>query len=272
MKTLFYYLSKTPFYRLSGVLATIIFLASCSMLENKPVVIKNTSTIIFVDKSGSVSTDSSVLQKNNEILNSIITEKAVNEGDEIIVSFIYEQTSNRSNHYVFTYRPPTLDVSGKSSNVARLTNVKHKQRIRSYNKQFSSKVIEKAFSILPSRKRTDVIGSIKKLTDLTSANDSRDYFVYYFSDMIEYSDFRRMHFGKNDNTITSYSEAQSLAKKDVPRIIKKLDLQENCLSGISEISIIFPAEIMHVNQAFTFLPEYWNYIFKHLEVKKINYL
>lgn len=272
MKTSFYYLSKISFYRFCRILVIIIIFYSCTISGNTPETVKNSSTIIFVDKSGSVSTDSSVLKMNNVILTSIITEKVVNPGDEIIVSFIYEQTSNRSNHYVLTYKPPTLDISRKSSNEARLARVKHKQRLRSYNKLFSSKVIENAFSIIPSRKQTDVIGSIKKLSDLTSTDPNRDYSVYYFSDMIEYSDFRRMNFGNTGNSITSFSDAQSMAKKDAPRIIKELDLQENCLSGISEISVIFPAEIMHINQAFTFLPEYWNYIFKHLGVKKINYL
>ncbi len=227
--------------------------------------------IVFIDKSGSVSTDPSVLARSREQLTTIFSEHVTQPGDILVVSFIYEQTDNKANQYVFRYDPPQPRDKKMSSNEARLEKIRYNQRLRSYKKEFAKQVIEKAFATAPSRKQTDIVGSIPKLVDLVASDSNRNYRAYYFSDMINFSGFRKMLFSSSTG-ISSLSDAEQIAKSDFPKILQRYNLKQNCLSHILEITVFFPAVEMDMNKAFSVIPGYWDYIFRQCGVKAITYL
>ncbi len=263
------------FPRFWGVLVLAIF-AGMVMCSSSPSGVeritqsKNKTSIVFIDKSGSISKDSLILQMYQSQLTSIISNTINVNGDKVILSFIYEQTDNKANQYVFTYKPPTERKSTGRGNNKRLEKIRFNQRLRSYNKQFTNQVLLKAFSTPSSRSQTYIVGSIAKMRDLVVQDSSHQYSVYFFSDMIESSSFRNMSFSKGG--IQSYSEAERLAKTDFSRISKQFYLKKNCLSLIEEITVIFPAKEMDTNKAFAVIPAYWDYIFRQFGVQRINYL
>ncbi len=226
--------------------------------------------IVFIDKSGSVNSDSPVLQMYRERLASILSRNVTKRGDVVVVSFIYEQTDNKANQYVFPYDPPQSRDKKMSSNAKRMEQIRYNQRLRAYKKTFAETVMEKAFAVAPSRTQTDIVGSISKLVDLTASGSNRNYRAYYFSDMVESSAFRSMSFSSSGG-MQSLADAEQLAKSDFSKILQRYNLKQNCLSQISEICVFFPAVEMDMNRAFSIVPGYWDYIFHQFGVKTINY-
>ncbi|MCF7847127.1 MAG: hypothetical protein K9M51_03840 [Candidatus Gracilibacteria bacterium] len=219
-----------------------------------------------------MNSDPEISQKNRETLLSIVAENTLIEGDEIVLSFIYEQTSNRANQIVFKYQPPQRDDSKKSSHEARLADIKYKKRQRSYDKHFANSIVEKAFLNEPDRNSTDIIGSLKKLSDLLNERPTNCVVsAYYFSDMIEFSDFRKLRFGNDFGKINSYQSAINLGKSDFERIQSHYQLQRGCLNRLHNVTVIFPSKEMDTNLAYSLIPEYWNIIFSGFGVMNINY-
>ena len=225
------------------------------------------TTIVFIDKTMSTKLDSIIQEKNIFWMRKIIKDHVLQSEDKIIVSFIYENTASPTNLYEFIYRPPMPNEGKMSSSEARLEKVKYSKRLRGYQKSFTQKVIQKAFSPEANRKSTDVVGSIKLLSDVSMADSGNAMYVYYFSDMLECTSFRYL----NAKILNSYATAQSLGKKDVCRILERYQLSADCLKNIPAITVIFPATEMDANAAFTLLPEYWNVVFKSFGVSIIHY-
>ena len=88
----------------------------------------------------------------------------------IIISFIFENTSSATNQFEFVYREPRQRTGRMSSSEARIAKMKHDKRLRASKRNFMAKVMESAFSFEPSLAGTDVVGSIKLLSDVSKSN------------------------------------------------------------------------------------------------------
>ncbi len=273
MKTRTFF-KKSKFLQTFLLLITfgLLFSNSISLFSQSQKQLQGRATIVFIDKTMSAEPDSFIIEKNNSWLKRIIKENAIELGDKIILSFIYENTSSSTNKFEFAYRPPKLQEVRMSSSEARIAKVKYNKLLRAYKKSFTTKIHAQAFSHEANRTSTDVVGSIKLLSDISSQYNGYTLKAYFFSDMQECSPFRYLYCGSSKSKLSSFEQAQSLANLDVKRLLKRYQLSDTCLKNISEITIIFPAKEMDANKAFTILPMYWDYIFKHFGVKQqINY-
>jgi len=267
MKTRTFFSYRTLFIVLILLLLSLGLCRNTSAALADGVVSKGQTTIVFIDKTMSTKLDSVIQEKNTSWLRKVIKEHLLQSGDKIIVSFIFENTASPSNLYEFTYRPPMPKMGNMSSSEARLEKVKYNRRLRGYQKSFTQKVIQKSFSSEANRKTTDVVGTIKLLSDISKDDSGNNLHVYYFSDMLECTSFRSL----NAKILKSFENAQTLGKKDVSRIKQRYQLADNCLKNIPEVVVIFPATEMDSNKAFVLLPEYWNVVFKSFGVSIIHY-
>lgn len=232
---------------------------------------QNTTTVVFIDKTVSVKMDSFIKEKNQSWLRRILKQNIVVPGDKIVLSYIYENTASSSNKFTFIYHPPKERTDRMSSSEARMAKIKHKKRLRAYQKNFIARIIAKAFSFEPSLSGTNVVGSIKLLSDISKAKPNQILKAVYISDMQECSAFRMLYCGSSAHTIKSFDHALSLAKKDYPRLIQKYKLSNKCLRNFVEIIVVFPAQELDTDQAFAILPTYWSYLFSQCGVNEINY-
>lgn len=232
---------------------------------------KNTTTVVFIDKTTSVETNSFITAKNQSWLRRILKQSFVVSGDKIILSYIFQNTASSSNKTVFTYHPPTERTDRMSSSEARVAKIKYKKRLRAYQNNFIDRIITKAFSSQPSLSGTNVIGSFKILSDISIANPKHKLKAVYISDMQECSSFQKLFCESSTHSIKSFNHALSLAKKDYPRLIQKFRLNKKCLQNYLEIIVVFPAQELDTDPAFAILPTYWTYLFSQCGVNEINY-
>ena len=267
MKTRTFFSYRTLFIVLLLLLLSLGLCRNTSAALPDGVISKGQTTVVFIDKTLSTTLDSMIQEKYNSWLRKVIKERVLQAGDKIIVSFVYENTASPANLYRFTYRPPMPNEGNMSSSEARLEKVKYSKRLRGYQKRFTQQVIQKGLTPEANRKTTDVVGTIKLLSDISKANSGNNLHVYYFSDMLECTSFRSL----NAKILKSFTNAQTLGNKDVSRIKQRYQLADDCLKNIPEITVIFPATEMDANTAFTLLPEYWNVVFKSFGVLTIHY-
>ncbi len=242
-----------------------------NVMAQKKVSVKNRTSVLFIDKSTSTEADAFIEQKNKKWLRKAIKENVQTDGDKIIVSFIFENTSNITNKYEFIYHPPRPKTGRMSTNEMRIAKVKFTKRLRAYKKNFATKILTTAFTKESKATATDVVGSIKLLTDISTANSGQVIKVFYFSDMQECSSFKHLSCGHPKSSVTSFDHARTLAQKDVKRIVARYKLSKSCLKNVAGISVIFPSKELDTNHAFSILPEYWNFIFNELGVSHINF-
>jgi hypothetical protein len=247
------------------------FTNSTNVIAQDKLSSRNTTTVVFIDKTTSIETDSFIIEKNQSWLRRILKQNIIVTGDQIILSYIYQNTASSSNKTVFTYRPPKERTGRMSSSEARMAKIKHKKRLRAYQNSFIDRIIANAFSSQPSLSGTNVIGSFKILSDISIANPKHQLKAVYISDMQECSSFRKLFCESSHNSIKSFNHALTLAKKDYPRIIQKYQLNKNCLQEYNEIIVVFPARELDTDPAFAILPTYWSYLFSQCGVNKINY-
>jgi len=242
-----------------------------SLMAQSKESVRNRTTVLFIDKTTSTEADNFITEKNQKWVKKAIKENVLTDGDKIIVSFIFENTSNITNKYEFIFHPPKKKTRRMSTNEARLAKVKYAKRMRSYKKNFTDKVLATAFTIKAEATATDVVGSIKILADIATANSGQVIKAFYFTDLQECSHFMHRMCGHPKSEISSFDHARTLAQKDVMRIVARYKLSNNCLKNVAEISVIFPSKMLGTNIAFSVLPEYWNVIYNELGVSHINY-
>lgn len=269
---------KTTFLNRKTLLLALIllvlalgFCSNTSKSAQGDTVSQGRTTFVFIDKTTSVDPDSFIMAKNRSWLQKVIKENALEAGDKIVLSFIYDNTSSASNKTEFLFHPPQMETRGMSSSEARIAKVKYDKRVRAYRKNFAEKIITQAFSHEPCLSGTDVVGSIQLLSNLSSVYSSHILKAYYFSDMQECSLFRYMYCGDANSKLKSFEQAQKMGEEDYQRIIQRYQLSTDCLKSISEITVIFPATELDSDEAFALLPQYWNSIFKDFGVPSINY-
>ncbi len=255
------YLSRFP---LIIILALNITTTSYTQLYD------DTITIIFSDKTTSTKNSSFIQLKNKKWLNRILGKSTSQNNATIITSYLYSQTAIASNVHTFRYQEPTSIGSPKNALEDKMESLKLKRRKRTYKKGFFSKVEQMVFSDKKDHIGSNIIGSIKQMHDLSKAYPSSSLDVYFFSDMIEHSDFRKM--ASDSLLFSSYLEAELQAEKDYEKIQKKYLLGQKPLKAIRGITVILPTDELDKNALFEYAPIYWQKLFGLLGVPHIVFL
>ncbi len=232
--------------------STLLFLSSCAKEEPAP---EKELAVLFVDKSTSTTPDDFIRSKEQKWLRDICA-KHRSVGTTFVVSYLFANTANVTNKHVIPYDPPKPKTKLSANNQKQLAKIKYEKRLRRYDQRFMTQLQEKVFSSAKLPSGSNIVGSLKQISDLMTDFPGHKVSVYYFSDMQECSDFRAMYCqdGKPPN---SYEEMQKLAQEDFQRLGKKYQLADSFLSKVNEIEVIFSAREMDQSDAFELVPVYW---------------
>ncbi len=142
-------------------------------------------TLVFFDKTASVNTANTFVQnKYAAALKNIISENIRQEGDQIEVYYIHENTA-KSRCLVMKSRTPKPDAAGLNATDMEAAQSNYELDIdRERNRVYQSilqKMLDKNES--ESKVETNISGSIPVLAKALESGD--DLKVYYFSDMVE---------------------------------------------------------------------------------------
>lgn len=220
----------------------------------------NNTAVIFIDKSQSLEEFPDNIKKLYEKnVNDIVSKHIRQEGDEIIVSYIHSQTASQANRFRFMYEPPTLDTEDMTSLEIESAKEDHALDYIQAIKSLGQKVQKSIFGFQADASSSHILESIKVLDDELSRDKNRDYFVYYFSDMKEFSSIRKMNLQSGN---TNQKERKADASKDTKKLTDLYGLRPDCLAVCKEIKIILPAVEMNQDAAYNnIVPPYWEQVF-----------
>lgn len=248
------------------ILHALVLNASVQAQSKK---VQPTTTVVFVDKTLSSKSNPFIMEKNKKWLIKTLRRNVNRGGDGVILSFIFSNTASASNEFSFSFHAPRKRSGHMSPNDKKIADIQYKSRLRSAKRKYIKDVVAHAFNYKPSLNGTNVVGLIKKLSDISKANPKGRIKAIVLSDLVECSSFQ--HLNCHKKRVSSIGHAQKLAKQDLTRVIKKYHLSKNCLKNISQITIVFPAKQLDGNIAFTTLPTYWKFILQSLGARNISF-
>lgn len=237
-----------------------------------PIIIPSQSKqklLLFVDKSMSMDDDSLVYQKLKAAVNDALA-VIDQEGEEVIISYLYENTGAKSNAFTHTYHPPQPQYTpGLNTNEQKIADMAYEQKMRLYNVGFREEIQHAVFHFKPTGKQTRIIETLPILKDWCKKGKA-EITVLYLSDMIESSSFRSMRF--YGSGITSHEKARRTAQSDFKRLQnREYNLSDSSLVCVQSVKIILPAVAMNKNAAFTYAPTYWSELLHALGVQQVDY-
>jgi len=243
----------------------IVILLACFNYGNS-----QTTTIVFMDKSSSLHTDDELLAKKTKILEGVFREGIKNEGDQIVLSYIFSNTASPSNAHYFSYEPPEpLDMK-MTKMEKEIAHVEHEQQKRRYKKNLRKSFIDKALKYENSNTGTSVFGCFPIIQTVVERNRNSKVSVYIFSDLEECSEFQNLYC-KGANTFASYDQAQEMACSDLERAKEVFQVDSDLLSKLKSIKVFLPSKDLSEKKSFVYLPKYWAKIFEGLGANQISF-
>lgn len=247
----------------------IVSLIFCLTLEQctpvkKESKIVNIETKAFPDKSAStLLSDPQYMAKAEKLLINCVLQNLVNRGDKVTYHFIYGNTLNKNNSYEHSYNPPLLNLEGLSDAEQETEQIKYKTKLQNYKQLFAKGIVSEMLDVKNTSLSTDVFGVFRwlYLSSINKRDNSLEAII--FSDLVETS---APFFSKNE--IADFYTAKSKATEHAPKIVKMLDIPQNCLNKVNKIRVILPSEkILNESKDVTYLPEFFSMLCKELGYK-----
>lgn len=251
--------------RIIFILSVLISVLACSNNDEKGKTATDEPiyTLIFLDKTRSVSIDESfVRRKYQQALTDIVEENIRQKGDKLAVYFIHENTA-KARALNLTARTEREDVSAASPTDREAADTEFTLMLSREKAQIRQRVLQQlvAQNMNSSNQQTDIWAS---LSVLEKANETgATVKVYYLSDMVESvkgSERRDFHIRPPKNT----AQADGWAKADAVQL-KRYTL------GSPDITMILPfepnASVKANNPAVT---QYWQTLFTELGVGTVG--
>ena len=237
---------------------------------NDPAV--NTTDLVFVDKSPSTSSDvKAIIEKNEIALKRMVHEDIRRSGDQVMVSYIFQNTTAIGNQQVLVFDPPVNDKENPDSDLDRKqAEIRMLNEQQMYRTAYLQRVLQAANKVGHEGQGTFVLGSLPIIAEWTAKNPTERIKLLFLSDMIEWSpQIREMKFTGEDG-ITSMAKAQQTAKEDLEKVKTQLQVPADALANVDEITVVIPRDGLQ-EQAFSYLGAYWDTIFTGLGGPKASY-
>lgn len=220
---------------------------------------------IFSDKTTSTQVDSFIQAKNQTWLKNL-SDKHKKNGTVFIVSYLFANTANVTNKHFVEYAPPVLRGDIHEPTAKKMAKRKYENRKKEYDLRFDERLANKVFSSKKLPSGSNIVGSLKQISDVIQDYPDYKISLYLFSDAQECSDFRKMYCG-GATPPSSYNEVKEWAKKDFERLKEKYHLQDSVLQQVSDLHIILPAHEMEQSDAYELVPLYWKELLKSFGLK-----
>lgn len=247
------------------VLVIVLGLSGCGTSgtdeKSTPDKIKPIHTILFIDKTESVSVSNPfILNKYKNVIKSIVDLNINQAGDQLEIYYIHENTSKARCLNVFAR---TAMESTEGMNATDLEANKNsydlsinKERKNIYNMALQKLMVENSGA---SNQETNVGVSVPLIADAVAKSD--DVRIYYFSDMIE-----SVKSGRDFHTTppSGSEQANEWAKTDAGKY-KDLNISP------AVITVILPFEATSSSKENNpHVTEYWKSFFGQLGVNQIS--
>ncbi|GAA4456243.1 hypothetical protein GCM10023189_25150 [Nibrella saemangeumensis] len=222
-----------------------------------------TYTLIFVDKSQSVSTNKAYIdQKYRQAVTAIIDDNIKNKGDKLEVYFIHENTA-KGRALTLTTRTEMEDISHANATDREAAQTAFDLSLQRERTTMRQQVLSKLAqqNTNTSNQQTDIWASLPVIAK--AGESGATVRVYYLSDMVE----SMKGAGRRDfhtNPPKDNSQAELWAKADAGQL-KRYTL------GSPDITMILPfepdASVKENNPAVT---QYWQTLFSELGVSTVD--
>lgn len=207
------------------------------------------TTVTLIDNTELIE-DAGLLKKRQQVFQNTVWKAMKQNGDRVIISYVYENSGNRLNQREYILRIPLLRTEHLTPQKAKIAKLKHKKLIKKLRKEMVLKITNECLSYNMYRPQTHILGIFPLMQEWK--NKYGNYSLVILSDMIEFSSYRNHYktYPKNNKT------ARELGEKDAHRIRKDFSLRDDFLKGIS-IVVRIPIHDMDSRKIFVWLPDYW---------------
>lgn len=237
---------------------TLLFLAALAASSLAPIRAQHSETLVFVDKSESVSyTKDPAVKARTEALNKqLVTDRYRDLGDKVTVHFIHGSTGSANAVY-------SRSFSRRQDCEQEVSNIKIQQCLAQFNntvKKEKRAVYDTLNAFVRLRNATGT-GRLTRIHDVLevagrtfSGKTGRKY-IYIYSDMVHECSARNLK-----NCPSSKSGAIQLAKKHADEVRKELSISGR-LQGATVI-VLTPDDPMKPNPKNQYLKYYWEEFFR----------
>ncbi|MCB0669739.1 MAG: hypothetical protein KDC80_28130, partial [Saprospiraceae bacterium] len=222
-----------------------------------------TSTIIIVDRS------KSILNRRDREIKHLIEVAQSNlrrPGDELYIIHVYDNTANPANgyHYAINRNFPLIEDRHRKGFRQELQ--KFQVSLKQDIVNVVSQALRETFDIPAESPETHLLASIDRLSDfLANSETDRQYRLYVYSDMFEFSSFRKFE-------PTTPIKAKLLGQKDAAIIEEYFSLDKSCLNKLESIEVIIPvSDSLDSRIALSSIKPYWQEVYGHFEGPKITF-
>ncbi len=253
----------------AGILASGILYTSCSSSQGANTLSEpaNTHTLVFIDKSLSIHTDSLAFKSQEKTLRQLIQKRISHKGDKLKGYFIHSNTGDEP----FMYYECNLVCEDTTSGNERSKNeakskfeqglvddqiLQSKELIKAWKEESAKRQVALATKIWP------ILEVMSDFFEKAAPGDSRDVFI--FSDMI-HADGKVSLYHLN-----SLADAEAAAHQHATVIRTSMKINKKNLQGV-KVHIKFPAGALEAskNQVMKY---YWEALFADFDMPKPEYL
>lgn len=207
--------------------------------------------LIFKDHSGSIRPSSTQVQKEENVLKSILLKAVQKKGDAIVISFLFRNTASVSNEKVLVFNPLLSNATDKDEMAkARATSQLMKAKF-----SFINQVLKALQTSEVKSDQTRILEALPKIDSYLKQGGN--VHVIFLSDLLESSPRREML------SLRSKEDAEAKAKQDVSQIMTDFDLTASSHPNL-KVDCYMPVAMMERTNAFQFVPYYWKTVFGHL--------
>ncbi len=254
----------TQFFTLTFL---IVFSLGCAPVES--ISVSDEVVLVFVDKTTSSKSDSFIQAKNEQWITKMF-EKHQKHGAIFITSYIYSNTAQYGNKEVMRYEIPEQDIQTHDPTQRKMAQMKLEELKESYDAHFIESLTEKFNAGMKQSSGSNIIGSLKQIQEITEEYRGKDVFIYYYSDMLECSDFRAMWCNGVEEA-KSYNEILDWAEKDIIRAKRKYNITDKSMDQVSEITVVLPATHLDSQTSHELAPIYWEKVFSAFGCDNVSF-
>ncbi len=231
--------------RLIFLFVGMLFSISISFTQHK-------GLILFIDHSSSMTTHD-FSQTESRILRKLLIDHFKNNGDFVVVSYLFSNTASISNktEYVFRFKP--LSTKGLSSQEAALKKANYQGHKRRYKNTLIERILRNKMTNVPKANQSEILESLVQINRIK--DKALQLEIIYLSDMEESSDYRLFR------EINSVTKAIDCAKKDLKTLISDYHLPTYIIKP-TRIKCYFPSNTLDNKNALLYVEAYWREIFQ----------
>tara|TARA_A100000171_G_scaffold52177_1_gene69395 strand:- start:1169 stop:1915 length:747 start_codon:yes stop_codon:yes gene_type:complete len=224
---------------------------------------QNKTSIVFIDNSASTVLDEALKERKRKQLLNTLWGQIQNNGDRVILSFIYEASGSISNKKEYVFQTPSLNTDKLTPQRAKIAEQNYRKLIQDKRKSFVINVVNDALAFKENRPMTHILDVLPLLSHFTQEFGALN--IYFFSDMIEDSPHRNLL----KTNISTVEQSEGFGREDAKKIVKAFNIKSDFLKD-NQVQVYLAVPAMESRPVFKWLPSYWNGVFTSMGLQSEN--